>query len=145
MQSERQRLLYYAHSLMGTPYYYGGNHVVTGFDCGGFVNLVLRRFRLVPKKDHNSAMLFDLFNRHQTDELDPGNLIFYGKSKTAIKHVAFVIDEHRILECGRGTPKTKDLATALHQGACVQVSVIDRPPSKRIAVVDPFKGWDNGN
>lgn len=145
MHAERQRLLYYAYTLIGTPYYYGGNHVVTGFDCSGFVNLVLKRFRLVPQQDHNSQMLLDLFRQHQTDQIEPGNLIFYGKGQSVIRHVAILIDEHLILECGRGTSRTKDLATAIHQRACVQVSAIDRPPSRMIAIVNPFQGWNDGN
>lgn len=142
----RDLVLRNAYSLCGVPYQYGGDSIVFGLDCSGFVRRILQIQRLLPRdKDYNSQMLFDYFTGKTltqdvdctTEELSPANLMFFGRDNHHIHHVAFIIDANHILEVAHGGRKIRALGEALAADAKVTVSDINRLPD-RIAVVDPF-------
>jgi cell wall-associated NlpC family hydrolase len=115
-------LIRYAMSMAGTPYAYGGNNVLQGIDCSGFVCEVLRFAGLVGnKEDLTAQQLFDKFEQTGTvGVFAAGALAFYGSSLTKISHVAFMVDAHRILEAGGGDSTTHSVADAAKRNALVR-------------------------
>jgi|GEM_PF-6708883 len=121
-------LIRYAFSFVGTPYKFGGNNPLQGgIDCSGFVCEVLRFAGLVGNKEDLSAqMLYDRFHNTGTEGVKgPGVLAFYGESVTKITHVAFMVDQFRILEAGGGDSSTDTLAEAAVRGALVRGRLLE--------------------
>lgn len=93
----------YAMSLIGTPYRWGGENPVRGFDCSGLVQEILRSAGIDPPGDQTAQKLYDHFELMATSGVyAAGALAFYGKSVREITHVAFMIDQYRIVEAGGG-------------------------------------------
>lgn len=113
----------YAISLIGTPYFYGGDDPVSGFDCSGLVCELLRASGVVPWNYRTNAQgLFDEVKK-KYGPVQPrlGALAFYGKSLFSIDHVAFCLDAFTILEAGGGDHTTLNLPQAIKQNAFVRM------------------------
>ena len=102
MQNLRQSVVDYALSFVGGRYVYGGNDPHTGVDCSGFTRYVMK---------HGAGVSLDRSSTYQAaqgvsvsaDQMQPGDLIFYGKG-TKINHVAMYIGEGRVVHAS--TEKT---------------------------------------
>lgn len=106
-------LIQYAMSFIGTPYVFGSDNPLNGIDCSGFVQLVLRSAGMDPKGDQSAQTLYDYFAQHSTmGAIGPGTLAFYGLSVKAIGHVAFMVDNYRIIEAGGGGRDTLSIDLA---------------------------------
>jgi cell wall-associated NlpC family hydrolase len=124
--TEMDRLIDYAYSFLGTPYVYGGNNRLTGMDCSGFVCEILRSVGLVGNADDLSAqVLYDklapLGIKDPNTNDDRGRLWFFGASIYAVTHVAFQVDNYRIIESGGGDHTTTALEIAKTRGAMVRI------------------------
>ncbi len=87
-----QTLVGNALGLLGVPYRYGGNTPEQGLDCSGFVKLVFaqtlgiilpRRADEMGKLGHNVA----------TNDLKPGDLVFFNTMRRIHSHVGIYIGE----------------------------------------------------
>ena len=96
-------LIEYAKSFIGKPYIWGAEGP-TGFDCSGLVQEILRSVGEDPAGDQTAQALYDHFFDTATKLPEPesGALVFYGKSHKAISHIAFGIDNFRVVEAGGG-------------------------------------------
>jgi cell wall-associated NlpC family hydrolase len=123
----------YAYSFVGTPYRWGGENPMTGYDCSGFVQEILRSVGLDPKGDQTAEDLYNkIFSISKFQpELKPGSLVFYG-SPDKIKHVAFAVNNFQVIEAGGGNSKTKTMEDAENQNAFVRI----RPFDSRFDCVD---------
>jgi len=96
-------LVEYSKRFIGTPYIFGGEHPSYGFDCSGLVQIILQSVGVDPKGDQTAQMIFEHFLLNgDICQRAPGSLVFYGKNVQAITHIAFMIDENRIIEAGGG-------------------------------------------
>lgn len=88
----------YALQWVGNPYVYGGNSLVTGTDCSGFVKLIYENFDI--KLERSSVMQY-LHNGKTIDmtQIDLGDLIFYGNNGQ-VSHVAIYIGDGKIVHSG---------------------------------------------
>jgi cell wall-associated NlpC family hydrolase len=76
-----------AYSLVGTPYVWGGGSPGSGFDCSGFTSYVWgQNGRNLP---HSSAAQYGMTRRIPMGDLQPGDLVFYGKPN--VHHVALYV------------------------------------------------------
>ncbi|RII31872.1 glycoside hydrolase [Clostridium chromiireducens] len=70
-------IIAYASNFLGTPYLWGGTSPSTGFDCSGFTQYVYAHFGI-----KIGRTTYDQINdgyQVSKDELQPGDLIFYGE------------------------------------------------------------------
>jgi lipoprotein Spr len=113
----------YALSLIGTPYFFGGDDPMSGFDCSGLVSEMLRAAGLVPYNFRTNAQgLFNEFKSKATPTLPAlGAIAFFGKSVSEITHVAFCLDSFTMVEAGGGDSSTTTDAVASKQNAFVRL------------------------
>ncbi len=89
-----ETIVQFAKQFLGVPYLWGGTSA-KGFDCSGFVQTVYRMVNIDLPRD--SGQMFTVgtpvgSGKHEED-LIPGDLIFFGKSRRRINHVAIYIGE----------------------------------------------------
>ena len=89
-------LAFYALSLAGTPYRYGGDAPETGFDCSGFVGHVFRK-TLGMELPRSSREINEFGERIDPDELRPGDLVFYNTLRRAFSHVGIYLGDGRFV------------------------------------------------
>ncbi len=86
----RQEIVRYALQLRGTSYRYAGKEPSTGFDCSGFTSYVLRQFNITVSPASS------LQAREGTPiplrQVQPGDIIVFGKNPRNIQHVALVVE-----------------------------------------------------
>lgn len=94
--SERADLLFYAVSLIGTAYKYGGNSPQTGMDCSGFVRYVFRNVAdlQLPRSAHEISKTGEHISEQN---LRPGDLVFFHTMKRAFSHVGIYLGDHRFI------------------------------------------------
>lgn len=118
-------LVDYAMSFVGVPYRWGGENPISGFDCSGLVQEILRSAGMDPPGDQTAQALYNYFaSNAQGNPRCAGALAFYGKSHDKITHVAFMIDEYRIIEAGGGGSITLTKEDAALQNAFVRVRLL---------------------
>ena len=75
LSSLRKRIVEYANQFVGVlPYVYGGNSLVTGTDCSGFIHLVLGHFGINTAR---TASEFQSMSDISYEDLLPGDIIVY--------------------------------------------------------------------
>lgn len=118
-------LVQYALKFVGQPYKYGGDDPIVGWDCSGLVQEILASAGIDPQGDQTAQALYDHFSNKSTHGVyGPGVLAFFGQSVRSITHVAFCIDQYRMVEAGGGGSKTITLADAAAQNAYVRIRLI---------------------
>lgn len=135
------RFLYdYAMSFLLKPYKWGGDDF-SGIDCSGFVIELMQSCGQLPHKSDMTAQgLFNLFEAGKAIYSTAsrfGSLVFYGESVTRITHVAFALDQYRILEAGGGGSKVNSVEDAIKYNAFVRMRPIDYRDD-RVAILKPF-------
>lgn len=130
-------LVDYAFSFLHMPYRWGGYNPIEGYDCSGFVQEILASVGIDPPGDQTAQALYNLLEKTSSpNKWGVGSLAFFGASVTKITHVAFCIDQYRMIEAGGGGSTTLTTADAIKQNAFVRI----RPISNRkdlVAMIRP--------
>lgn len=92
----RQQVVNYALSFLGGPYRYGGNDPRTGVDCSGFTRFVLSNAAGI-QMARSSGSQASQGVAVSADQMQPGDLLFYGSQKGSINHVAMYIGAGKIV------------------------------------------------
>jgi cell wall-associated NlpC family hydrolase len=122
-------LVEYAMSFVGQPYRWGGDDPIEGFDCSGLVQEILASVGADPAGDQTAQTLFEHFRRQgRISPSAPGAIVFYGKNRDLVTHVAFCIDRYRVVEAGGGGAKIKTRSDAAEANAFVRVRPFDHRP-----------------
>ena len=88
-----------AERFVGIPYRWGGDNVVEGMDCSGFVRAVYNLCGLsIPRTSRDQFKAGDLIVK---DELKDGDLVFFGASADKISHVGIYVGEGRFVHAPR--------------------------------------------
>jgi cell wall-associated NlpC family hydrolase len=88
-----------AERFVGIPYRWGGDTVVEGMDCSGFVRAVYNLCGVnIPRTSQEQFRSGDPVER---DELHPGDLVFFGDSSSKINHVGIYVGEGRFVHAPR--------------------------------------------
>ncbi|MBA3902861.1 MAG: glycoside hydrolase [Rhodocyclaceae bacterium] len=94
--SNAQELVLRALSFVGVNYHRGGESPETGFDCSGLVRHVYREALglSLPRTSRDISRVGETI---QTDELKPGDLVFFNTLRRGFSHVGIYLGEHRFV------------------------------------------------
>lgn len=88
-----------AERFVGIPYKWGGNNVVDGMDCSGFVRAVYNLCGLsIPRTSRDQFKAGDLVAK---EGLKDGDLVFFGASANEINHVGIYVGEGKFVHAPR--------------------------------------------
>ncbi len=88
-----------AERFVGIPYRWGGNNVVDGMDCSGFVRAVYNLCGLsIPRTSHEQFKAGDTVSK---DILQDGDLVFFGSSADKISHVGIYVGGGKFVHAPR--------------------------------------------
>ena len=96
LPAKLQELLIRAISLIGVKYKFGGDSAQTGFDCSGFVSHVFEA-SLAIELPRSSYAMGRLGTKVESDDLRPGDLVFYNTLHRAFSHVGIYLGEGRFV------------------------------------------------
>lgn len=99
-----------AERFVGIPYRWGGNNVVDGMDCSGFVRAVYNLCGVnIPR---TSREQFGTGENVTRDDLRDGDLVFFGSSPEEINHVGIYVGNGKFVHAPR-------------RGADIKISQLD--------------------
>jgi hypothetical protein len=88
-----------AERFVGIPYRWGGDTVVEGMDCSGFTRAVYNLCGVnIPRTSREQFKVGETVAR---DELQDGDLVFFGSSGEAINHVGIYVGGGRFVHAPR--------------------------------------------
>jgi len=88
-----------AERFVGIPYQWGGDNVVEGMDCSGFVRAVYNLCGVnIPRTSQEQFRVGDNVGK---DNLKDGDLVFFGSSVDAINHVGIYVGNSRFVHAPR--------------------------------------------
>ena len=89
-----------AMGFLGVRYQRGGSDESTGFDCSGFVRVVYERTLglALPRRAAEQAAVTAKIS---TDELRPGDLVFFNTMRRAFSHVGIYVGEGKFIHSPR--------------------------------------------
>ncbi len=88
-----------AERFVGIPYRWGGDNVVEGMDCSGFVRAVYNLCGLsIPRTSRDQFKAGDVVTKA---DLKDGDLVFFGSSANAINHVGIYVGGGRFVHAPR--------------------------------------------
>lgn len=96
IQTSRQDIVMYALGLSGIDYKYGGNSPDTGLDCSGFVRHVFQHIagKKLPRNAYAMSRIGEVID---TNELEPGDLVFFNTLHKKFSHVGIYLGEDRFI------------------------------------------------
>lgn len=91
----RTKIVNYAVQFCGNPYVWGGTSLTRGADCSGFTQSVLKNFGVsIPRVSRDQAKAG---KKISSDDMRPGDLIFYANSRGTVNHVSMYIGNGQIV------------------------------------------------
>jgi len=91
LQTDANQLLRTARQMMGFPYLWGGTST-KGMDCSGFVKTVFYSKGVIMARDASQQARYgEPVDFGNMDNLQPGDLLFFGRSAERITHVGIYI------------------------------------------------------
>jgi cell wall-associated NlpC family hydrolase len=120
-------MLNYAFKFIGLSYMWGGDDPINSFDCSGLCIECLKAFGFYPNGDATAQGLYDyLSNNNWLEKKEKGAILFFGKSRSKITHVAFSIDKYGefMVEAGGGDHTTTSKEIASKQNAFIRIRPI---------------------
>lgn len=125
-----------AFSYLRVPYIWGGDSD-KGLDCSGLIQLIFEPIGLDPKGDQTAQMLYNCYKTKETNVILEGCILFFGKSKDKITHVAYAINTTYMIEASGGNSKCTSVEIANKLNAKVKVSPIKKRKDL-VAVINLF-------
>jgi gamma-D-glutamyl-L-lysine dipeptidyl-peptidase len=97
--SNKRDLCEFSKKFLGLPYTWGGRSSF-GYDCSGFIQMLYNQIGISLQRDARLQIQDNRLQEVTIDELEPGDLLFFGKSDQKIKHVGMYLrDKNFIHAC----------------------------------------------
>jgi gamma-D-glutamyl-L-lysine dipeptidyl-peptidase len=90
--SHKGDLVPFSQQFLGLPYTWGGRSSF-GYDCSGFVQMLYSQIGVDLQRNSGQQILDPRLQKISRDDLELGDLIFFGKSEQRIMHVGMYIGE----------------------------------------------------
>ena len=91
----RNKIVNYACQFVGNPYVWGGTSLTHGADCSGFTMKVLEHFGIsIPRVSRDQARAG---TRVTSDQMKPGDLVFYANKRGVVNHVGMYIGNGQVV------------------------------------------------
>jgi len=91
-----QPVLDYALNLIGSPYKFGGSDPDKGVDCSGYVKHVYKQSAGI-ELPHNAKQISERGQAIATEELKPGDLVFFNTMRRAFSHVGIYAGDDKFV------------------------------------------------
>lgn len=119
-------MIRYAETFVGrVPYLWGGK-TFKGFDCSGFVSEILACCHLDPSGEQNAQSIYSHFKeKGWKEQLSRGSLLFFGRDRKSITHIAVAISKTFMIEAGGGDHHTTSVEAAYQANAFIRIRTID--------------------
>lgn len=96
---KREKVVNMAFNYLNTPYKWGGNNAINGFDCSGLVrNIYLKVGKSLPRNTSEQASATDKISRAQ---LKPGDLVFFNTNRRKFSHVGIYVGDNKFIHSPR--------------------------------------------
>jgi gamma-D-glutamyl-L-lysine dipeptidyl-peptidase len=110
-----------AKKFLGVTYTWGGSSDF-GFDCSGFTQMLMRQRGVIMPRDANLQAAWSGVTPVNRNELQPGDLLFFGDSPEKITHTGMYIGNGQFIH------------DTTHDHPGVQISVLDDQPWTKLLV-----------
>lgn len=110
-----------AKRFLGFPYLWGGRSSF-GFDCSGFTQMLVRSRGINMPRDADLQAAWSGVIAVERNDLQPGDLLFFGSSEKHITHTGMYIGDGQFIH------------DTIHDHPVVQISRLDDQPWTRILV-----------
>lgn len=90
-----EQIVQTAKKYLGNPYVYGGTSLTNGADCSGFTQSIMKLFNIsIPRTAQAQSQQGKLISKNN---MQKGDLIFFGNSTTTISHVGIYIGDGKMI------------------------------------------------
>ena len=111
-----------AKKYLGNPYVYGGTSLTNGTDCSGFTQGVMKIHGIsIPRTSSDQSKVGKLI---QKEQLQKGDLLFFGKSTSSITHCGIYIGNGKMIHAS--TADTGIIISDAYKSGGLALQVIRR-------------------
>lgn len=126
--------------FLGTPYRWGGDDSMSGWDCSGIQIEALKSVGRLPRKgDWTAQGLWDYFKGREVKKPKAGCLVFWKNQSGRAIHVEMCINEELSIGASGGGSKVLTREDAIRANAYIKVRPFRTRPHIK-GYIDPFKG-----
>jgi len=144
LKEKRDITLRIAWHYLGTPYRWGGDDPMAGFDCSGFVLMILQSVGIMPLGlDMTADGLYEYFKKQNklTSKPEAGCLAFWSSIGSGrMRHIEMMVNNELSIGASGGGSKTMTLDDAIRQNAYIKIKPINFDDSDLYGFTNPFKG-----
>jgi uncharacterized protein YgiM (DUF1202 family) len=92
----KEDLVEFSKRFLDLPYTWGGR-TSFGFDCSGFVQMLYEQINISLLRDAKLQINDTRFQNIPFSQIEPGDLIFWGKTKERVSHVGMYIGDNKFI------------------------------------------------
>lgn len=85
-----------AKRFLGLPYTWGGTSSY-GYDCSGFVQMLMRQRGIVIPRDADLQAAWNGFVTVERDQVQPGDLLYFGSAADKVSHTGMYIGDNQFI------------------------------------------------